>query len=382
MQSSPKPDAIHLWFPNLFEFKGGIQVYLLDWLNALVRLPRSRPWVVFDKLDRAEPAVNPYTDHVAFWFSGRVPKPLQTLHFAWSLVREALRQRPRLIICGHLNFAPVALLISRLTGIPYWIVVYGVDAWSVRDRLKQAALHRAERVVSISGYTRDRLIAEQHLPAEVIPLLPVTFDASRFAIAPKPAHLIYRYGLHPDQPIILTVTRLSREDGYKGYDQILRALPQIRQQVPNVHYILVGKGDDRPRVERLIAELGLQDCVTLTGFVPDRELNNHYNLCDVFVMPSKGEGFGIVYLEALACGKPTIGGNQDGAIDALQHGELGVLVDPDDVQAIAQVTTQVLLKTCDHPLLYQPERLRQRVIEIFGFERFQATLADLLKGYL
>jgi glycosyltransferase involved in cell wall biosynthesis len=128
----------------------------------------------------------------------------------------------------------------------------------------------------------------------------------------------------------------------------------------------------------MVDELGLGGCVTLTGFIPDEELTAHYQLCDVFAMPSKGEGFGIVYLEALACGKPTLGGNQDGALDALCRGELGALVDPDDVQAIAHTLVEILQGTYPNPLIYQPEQLRQRVIDIYGFERFKRTL----KGYL
>lgn len=98
-------------------------------------------------------------------------------------------------------------------------------------------------------------------------------------------------------------------------------------------------------------------------------------------MPSKGEGFGIVYLEALACGKPTLGGNQDGAIDPLCQGELGVLVNPDDTQEIAQTLIQILQGTYPHPLLYQPEVLRQKVIERFGFEHFEQTLGSYLECY-
>ena len=95
-------------------------------------------------------------------------------------------------------------------------------------------------------------------------------------------------------------------------------------------------------------------------------------------MPSKGEGFGIVYLEALACGKPTLGGNQDGAIDALCHGRLGALVDPDNIEEIAQTLIQILQGTYPNSLIYQPEQLRQKVIETYGFEKFKQTLA----GYL
>lgn len=286
-----------------------------------------------------------------------------------------LLNRPSLILCCHINFSLPVLLVHRLFRIPYWILTYGVDVWDIQDLYKIEALRQADKIITIGTYTRDRLIAEQALSIDQMPLLPVTFDASRFVIADKPVYLLDRYNLTHDQPIILTVARLSGEDGYKGYDQILRALPKMRQQVPQVHYLLVGKGDDLPRIEQLINDLNLHDCVTLTGFIADEELCDHYNLCDVFAMPSKGEGFGIVYLEALACGKPCLGGNLDGAIDALCHGKLGVLVNPDNVDEIAQALTQILQGIYPNSLLYQPEALRQKVIEIYGFETFTKTLA-------
>jgi len=115
--------------------------------------------------------------------------------------------------------------------------------------------------------------------------------------------------------------------------------------------------------------------------VPETELRDHYNLCDAFAMPSQGEGFGIVYLEALACGKPTLAGNKDGSVDALCHGELGALVDPDDVKQIAQTLMQILQRTYTHPLMYHPEALRQRVIEVYGFDRFKQTLSGYLKQF-
>jgi len=306
---------------------------------------------------------------------------LRLPHFALSLIIGSLIKRPDLIVCGHLNFAPVAFWIHYFTGIPYWIVVYGIDAWNIQDQWKKKALHNAEKIISISGYTSNRLVHEQNLEPKKVSILPVTFDASRFQIKQKPQHLLNRYGLTAEQPIILTVARLNIEEGYKGYDKILQALPEIRRQIPTVHYFIVGKGSDIPRIEQLIIQLELQDCVTLTGFVTDDELGDYYNMCDVFAMPSKSEGFGIVYLEALACGKPTLGGNQDGAMDALCHGELGALVDPDDVVAIAKTIIQICTGTYPHPIMYQPEVLRQKVIDIYGFDHFKNTLFKYLEEW-
>lgn len=376
----PSPAAtLHLWVPNLFDFKGGIQVYLQDVLGAITTQCSSVEITVIDKLDQAHPVDQFPSNQITFLYSGQVPRSLQTLHFVGNMVQAVFTQRPHLILCGHLNFSPVALWVNRLLRIPYWLLVYGIDAWDVGDPQKIRAIKQADQIISISEYTRDRLIQEQNLPAEQISILPVTFDAIRFTLAAKPNYLLDRYQLQPDQPILLTVARLADSDRFKGYDQVLKALPQIRQALPNVYYLIVGKGRDLSRIERLIEELGLQDCVTLTGFVPDEELGDHYNLCDVFAMPSKREGFGIVYLEALACGKPALGGNQDGAVDALCGGKLGALVDPDDIEAIAQSLIQMLQGTYPNPLMYQPEALRQAVIDTYGMAAFQRRLADLLQ---
>jgi phosphatidyl-myo-inositol dimannoside synthase len=372
---------IHIWVPNVFEFKGGIQVYLQDLLAALAATFPDRYFTVFDKLDRQSPENSIYTNNFSFICSGGIPKSLQTFHYAINLIWGTCLRRPSLILCSLVSFSPVALFLHRLLGIPYWIIVYGIDVWDMKSPLKIRALRSAEKIISIGEYTRNRLVQEQNLPLDKISLLPVTFDASRFAISTKPDYLLTRYGLQPDQPIILTVARLSSEDGYKGYDQILQAMSQIREQISQAHYILVGKGDGRPFIEQMIIDLKLQNHVTLAGFVPDEEICDHYNLCDVFAMPSKGEGFGIVYLEALACGKPTLGGNQDGAIDALCNGKLGALVNPDNVNEIAQTLIQILQKTYPHPLMYKPELLREKVIDTFGFDRFQETLGNLINEW-
>jgi glycosyltransferase involved in cell wall biosynthesis len=370
--------SIHVWVPDIFEFKGGIQVYSAFLIEALQSLNLKVSYDVFSKQDTQKLGDFLDCSNTRFHFAGAYPLPLRTAVFASQILAAGISQRPKLVIATHLNFAPVAYLLKQLTGIPYWIVAHGVDAWNIQQPHIRRALHHADRILPVGSYTRNRLLAEQDLDPTRLSILPNTFDSDRWQINLKPQHLLKRYHFTDRQPIILTVARLDVVERYKGFDQILKALPRIREKIPDVHYLLVGKGDDRPRIERTIADLQLQDCVTLAGFIPDAELCDYYNLCDVFAMPSKGEGFGIVYLEALACGKPTLGGDRDGAIDALCQGELGVLVNPDDVEAIAQALTQMLQKTYPHPLLYQPESLRERAIATFGFEKFEQTLVQLL----
>lgn len=371
---------LHLWIPDLLNLKGGIQVYSAYFLQALQQLYPDSHLDVFSKHDRTAPpaASQPMTQ---FHCAGAYPLPLRTPLFASQLMGYGLVQRPDLVIATHLNFTVAAAHLKRFTGIPYWAIAHGVDAWDItRPALQQGICH-ADRILAVSGYTRDRLLQEQKLDPSKVGLLPNTFDAAEFQIAPKPNYLLRRYQLAPQQPVILTVCRLAAAERYKGYDQILAALPAIRRVLPDVHYIIVGKGNDQARIEQLIAQSQLQDCVTLAGFVPEAELCHYYNLCDVFAMPSKREGFGIVYLEALACGKPVLGGNQDGSVDALDHGKLGVLVDPDNVAEIAQTLIQILQGTYPNALMYQPEQLRQTAIAGFGFERFTTQLHEQLTQY-
>jgi glycosyltransferase involved in cell wall biosynthesis len=382
MIAKSKLKKVHLWFPNIFEFKGGIQVYSAFLLQALQNLYPQSQHDVFLMHDTRVTSDVPYQPDTRFHFAGDWAPIVRAPMFAVQMIAQGLWQRPELIIATHLNFTIAAHWLKRLTGIPYWAVAHGIEAWNIERPALQAALQNADRILCVSSYTRDRLLKEQNLDPNRLSLLPNTFDDSRFQWAPKPAYLLEQHKLEADQPVILTVSRLSASEQYKGYDRILRALPQIRQAIPDAHYVIVGKGDDRPRIEKLIQQLELQNCVTLAGFVPDEQICDYYNLCDVFAMPSQGEGFGIVYLEALACGKPTLGGNQDGAIDALCHGTLGSLVAPENVEEIAQAIIQILQGSYPNPLIYQPQALRQKVLEVYGFKQFQQTLSEHLETFL
>ena len=369
----------YLLCPNIFGFKGGLQVYSRFLLEALQNLSPQTERHVFLKYDRQVPEAIARCPQTHFHCFGRWSHRMQSVLLGASVVLRGLGQPPQRLIATHLNYGPVCQGFKRLTGSPYWLVVHGLEGWALDHPQRQAALREAERVLAVSHYTRDRLLAEQDLDPEQVIVLPNTFDASRFTLGPKPVHLLQRYGLRPEQPVILTVSRLGRTTAHqKGYRQVLQALVQVRQQIPDLHYFLVGKGDDQPAAQALVNRLGLQDCVTLTGFVPEEELPAYYQLCDLFALPSCIEGFGIVYLEALASGKPVLAGDRDGAAEPLQQGRLGCLVNPEDRGAIAQGLRQLLQKTYPNPLVYQPQVLRQQAIARFEFARFQQRLGQLL----
>jgi glycosyltransferase involved in cell wall biosynthesis len=373
------PPTLHLWTPGLFDFKGGIQTYSSFLLEGLQTVLPGATLRVFTLHDAPATLPTDSNTQVSYHTTGSVPTRLRAATFAAQTSRAALGDRPDLIITTHVNFTPVAHALKRLANLPYWGIAHGFESWAVAKPQVRRGMAGADKILAVSGFTRDRIRQSQSL--QNLGILPNTFDSRRFQVAPKPLHLLKRYGLRPDQPVILTVNRLAAGEPFHSYDQILAALPTIQTALPEVHYLIVGKGDDRPRLERLIADRHLQDCVTLAGFVADDELPDHYALCDVFAMPSQLEGFGIVYLEAMACGRPVLAG-LDGGQDALNHGELGALVDPEDVAAIADSLVQMLTATYPNPLIYQPQALRQRAIDAFGQQAFQRRLATHLTAQL
>lgn len=372
---------IHVWVPDYASAIGGIQTFSRFLVRALRDIFPDARIAVFSKNDTSypDPASDPSND---FTLLGWWPSRLRTAAFAMELFRRAAKERPDLIITTHVNFAPVARSLKKLFRVPYIAVGHGVEVWDISNRPVFHALCDATRLFAVSEFTQQRMAAALNLPIERVSILPDTFDPNQFFPGTKPHFLLKRYALRADQPLILTISRLASAERYKGYDQVLCALPAIRKKFPDVRYILGGRGPDRERIESLVSELGVATNVTLAGYVADHELSSHYNLCDVFAMPSKGEGFGIVFLEALACGKPVIAGNKDGSVDAVLNGEIGALVDPDNVSEIANALMGVLSRQHPNKTLFDADALRRRVIEAYGYERFREILAGLLRSVM
>jgi glycosyltransferase involved in cell wall biosynthesis len=223
-----------------------------------------------------------------------------------------------------------------------------------------------DRVVAISRFTAHR--AESALGLQGVAILNNAVDTARFSPGAPPADLERRL---PPRPRILTVSRLNAREGYKGVDVVLRALRDVRAS-----YVVVGAGSDVPRLERLARDLGVP--AHFHGRATDEELPDLYRACDVYVMPSRGEGFGYVFLEALATGLPVVSGNVDGSGEALADGALGLMVDPGDPTAVAEAM-RAHLEGRSPPELRDVARLRAEVERRFGrtthAERVRRALA-------
>jgi glycosyltransferase involved in cell wall biosynthesis len=170
---------------------------------------------------------------------------------------------------------------------------------------------------------------------------------------------------------------MSWLEQYKGYNKVLEILPKLKTIYPDIKYIIAGKADEieKERVEKIVQQNKLQENVVLAGFIADDEVTDHFKLADVFVMPSSKEGFGIVFLEAMACGVPVLGGNIDGTVDALQNGKLGVLVNPLVAEEIQQGIKLQLEKK------YNAEdslKLQNIVLASFSFKAYKQRLKEIL----
>lgn len=270
-----------------------------------------------------------------------------------------------LTIIGHVNLLPLAGVLALL-GRPYFLIAHGIEAWQKLPRFSRCALRRARSVLAVSNYTRQRLSRENGIPADCWRVFPNTLDPF---LTPAPAR-------RAPQPTLLSVARLDSQERGKGIESVLDILPGLRAQFPALHYVVVGRGDDQPRLQERARVLGLQNCIRFAGYLSPTDLARQYAACDVFVLPSIQEGFGIVFLEAMAHAKPVVGIRAGGTPEVITHAETGLLVDPGDRDALAAALSQLLSGT----------DLRQqigaagyrRLHEHFDFEHFRARLTRIL----
>lgn len=249
------------------------------------------------------------------------------------------------VFAGHIHLAPFASVAARRARAPWILLLHGIEAWgpphwpATQGRLATALTLRAARTantfVTVSDVTRQRYARRVGLHPEDGVVVPNSVDASAYGPGPKRADLLERYGL-ADRTVLLTLARLSAAERYKGIDEVMEALPTLAESHPDIAYLICGSGDDRERLEEKAAALGVADRVVFAGYVPEEEKADHYRLADAFVMPGTGEGFGIVYLEALACGVPVVASSADASHEAVRDGELGVVVDPHDPVSVVE----------------------------------------------
>jgi len=355
---------------ELFNNEGGIQVYNRHLIKVLIESGHALNIVSIN--DKAVSGNLKYSVQSSGNYSF-LRKPV----FVKNVIKQIVVFKPELIICGHVNFSLLCFILSKFSGLPYITLTYGVEVWGLR-RLMALGLKHSRLIVAMSNFTRNKILKQlSSYPKDNICILPGTVDTARFLPGPKSGFLMEKLGLKPDDFVILTVARLAKAEKYKGYDRVILALKGLISSYPGIKYILLGGGDDLERAEKLVKDNGLESNVIFAGSCHQDQLADFYNLCDCFVMPSHGEGFGLVFLEALACGKPVIAGNKDASVEALLGGEIGVLVSPDNLAAIREAIEKVIKRELPENLL-NASLLREKVINAFGPERFKERVTEII----
>ncbi|CEJ42628.1 Glycosyltransferase (Uncharacterized protein) [Umezakia ovalisporum] len=360
-------------FLEIFAGEGGIQSYVKDIFRTYGRLNARCKAQVFLLRDSFHQS-NPYeSDNLKFYyFENKFPQ-LGRLNMSVALLKHLLQKPPQQVFCGHINLAVLIKTICQPLGIPYTVLTYGKEVWEPLKHSQRNALASANAIWTISRYSRRRACAANNLDPEKIKILPCAIDGNKFTPGPKQPELIQKYSLGGAK-VLMTVARLWSGDIYKGVDVTIRALPHIAQAFPQVKYLVIGRGDDQPRLAQLAQDLGVSDRVVFAGFIPTEQLVAHYRLADAYIMPSQ-EGFGIVYLEAMTCGVPVLSGDDDGSADPLQDGKLGWQVPHRHSQAVATACIEILQAKDQR---CHGQWLRAQAMTLFGIETFQQRLQQLL----
>ena len=283
---------------------------------------------------------------------------------AAALGRAASADRRTRVITTHLHLAPAALPFAA-RGASLTTLLCGVEAWQPVSRLQRAALDRTPRLIAISRFTRDGFqAANPRFGGRAI-------DVCHLGVEPLAAP-----GQAPvDRASALIVGRMAGDERYKGHDPLLEIWHDVMIAVPGASLRIVGEGDDRTRLERKAASLRLGDRVTFVGRLDETALQREYDRCTAFVMPSRDEGFGFVFVEAMRAARPCLG-SRGAAAEIIADGDTGLLVDPDDRAQLLQRVVHVL---SDRPAAAaMGARGRARFLQQFTEERFRERFRALL----
>jgi phosphatidylinositol alpha-1,6-mannosyltransferase len=298
------------------------------------------------------------------------------IQFTMAAMRAAGR-KPALVIALHPHLAPIVWAM-KARGRKFRSIVFshGVEVWQPLGWPRGAALRRADLALGPSADTVRHLISEQHILRGKVRTLPWGLDPEFESRVAARAPLSLPPGFPVAGRIILTVGRWDPAERYKGADTLIAALPRVLKSAPDAFLVLVGDGEDRPRLEHLARDQGVSEHAHfLHGLAPEQVFACFAN-CDVFALPSRGEGFGLVFLEAMACAKPVIGGAHGGIPDVIDDGKSGLLVPHGNIERLTQALESIL---------NNPNRAREmgacgrdRLEEKFSFTQFQSQLTAIL----
>ena len=349
--------------PELFSSEGGIVRILRLYLKALCELATEGESVRLLSLNDGvmdSTELRHYSTAALAEWQVCNRRRLAFCLAAWQLSRKSDR-----IICGHVAQLPVVWLASKLNRrFSYYLVAHGIEVWRPFSFLERRAIAGARCIFCVSEFTRQQLIQR-------IPLAPGRTAVLHNALDPfldPPTQTMAAKG----PPVILAISRLSAADNYKGIEHLIAAMPAVLQTVPDAQLRIVGRGDGLPQLQALARRLQMDRSVHFVGYLSDSEVKAEFEGSWLFALPSQKEGFGLVYLEAMAHGRPCLGARSGGVPEVITE-ETGVLVDYGDVAGIGTAIVGALGRKWDTQAILDRART-------FSYPKFRERLALLLSN--
>ncbi|HWQ52564.1 MAG TPA: glycosyltransferase family 4 protein [Bryobacteraceae bacterium] len=301
-------------------------------------------------------------------FGGAGGSKPRFVKMAASMARQG---HPAVAVVAHIGIAPVALMLKAAGWLrSYIVVLHGIEAWDRVGAADRAAARAASTIVATTAYTAERFADNNGIAPELLKVVPLALPY--LEVEPTDE----RTGFSSGTLRVLSVGRLAASDAYKGYDVLIEAVGRARRCGARIELSIVGDGDDSPRLKERARNLGLAAAVQFAGSVSDARLREEFSQCDVFALPSRSEGFGIVFLEAMRFGKPCIGGNHGGTPEVIGHGVDGFLVEHGDADALAER----LMQLWKEPELRKTmgERAREKVKNAYLFPHMRDRWLSVL----
>lgn len=296
----------------------------------------------------------------------RIPSLADKLRFGKTIGSGQLMGRARNILFTHVGLAQTQRFVPQRARAPYAVFLHGIESWRAMPPAQVRAIRGAAVRLANSHFTARKAASVNPDLGEI--------DVCALAIPDLPP------AVHPaaDRRTldVLIVGRMAAAERYKGHDRLLAIWRDVVAAVPSARLVIAGDGDDRARLETVARDAGLGDRVQFTGFVSRQALESLYANAALFAMPSRGEGFGLVYLEAMAHQLACVGSTLDAAGEIVVDGETGVLVDPDDTSAVARAVVDLLRDESRRRAMGCAGR--RRVEARFTFDRFRARLTGVL----
>ena len=365
-----KPRIV-LWLPGLADF-GGIQRHNRTLCRVLKEYAASRS-VRVEIVSLRDPAD---------WYDERyLTQPVNgcdgnRYRFAAQALASLVRPIDLLLV-GVVDFGPLVIPARLLRPhMPILTIAYGIEVWKRRSLMERAALRYADRIMAISAYTARQVVERQGTKQTKVRVVPIPLDPD-FRAAAEAWRRTNGVIQHAN---LLSIARMSSYDREKGIDCVIAALEYVRAYAPDVTYTVIGDGDDRPRLEQLAVQRGVATHVRFAGRIPDDQLHAYLSGADVFVLPSRKEGFGIVFLEAMHYGKPVIAGAHGGSPEVVIDGETGLLVRNGDIAELALAIVALLQDVPKRDAL--GDAGKRRVDVTYAYRSFSDAITQMLDELL